>query len=152
YRRPVSDVILPMMYNTLLIMAPAIVIAILTGIALGSVLGWRRGERIEAIASLVVLIPRSMPVLWVSILVLMFFSCWLNWFPIGGIRTPGFFPETWIETIPGYDVARHMVLPLMVAFVYFVPDPLMIMRTSMLEARGEDYITFAKATGLPDNE
>lgn len=150
FHRPVSEVILPMLANTLLIMAPAVLLAMLIGIGVGSMLGWRRGTRMENVGSLLGLLPASIPVFWTGILALMLFGYWLKWFPLGGIRTPGFFPEQWFERVPGFDVAHHMVLPVVVAVTYFISDPLMIMRTSMIRERSEDYITYARAAGFSD--
>jgi len=149
YRQPVLEVVAPALLNTLILMAPAVVLATLFGIVLGSRLGWRRGDRIELIGSLLMLIPRSLPIFWIGIILLMIFSYWLGWFPIGGMRTPAFIPTTPIERVPGYDLAIHLALPLLAAVIYFLADPLMIMRTAMLEAAGEDYVTFARAKGLP---
>jgi len=151
YRRPVLDVLLPMLWNTLLLMGIAVVAATVIGITVGSWLGWRRGEAIEQLGTLAVLIPRALPVFWVAILLQMAFAYGLGWFPIGGIHTPAFIPETALERLPGYDVAMHMVLPLLAAIITFVTDPLMIMRTSMLEVAGDDFLTFARATGLPES-
>jgi len=95
-----------------------------------------------------VLIPRALPIFWIGILLQMAFAYGLGWFPIGGMRTPAFIPETRLEQLPGYDLGVHMVLPLLAAAIYFVTDPLMIMRTSMLEVAGDDFVTFARATGL----
>jgi peptide/nickel transport system permease protein len=80
----------------------------------------------------------------------MAFAYGLGWFPTAGMRTPAFIPETRLEQLPGYDLAIHMALPLLAAVIYFVTDPLMIMRTSMLEVAGDDFVTFARATGLPE--
>lgn len=150
FRRPVVEVILPMIGNTLILMAPAIVLAVAGGIGAGAWLAWHRGDRIERIGNLVVLLPRSLPIFWIGILFLMVFSYWLQLLPIGGMRTPGFVPETAIESLPGYDLVLHLVLPLTVATLYFVSDPLMIMRTSTLEVSSEDYIMYARATGLSE--
>ncbi len=150
FRRPVLDVLLPMLGNTLLLMGVAMTLATLIGIIVGAYLGWKRGQRVEQIGSLLVLIPRSLPIFWIGIMLLMAFSYGLEWFPIGGIGTPAFIPETPIEALPGYDLVRHMILPVLTATIYFVSDPLMIMRTSMLEVVEEDFITFARARGLPE--
>ena len=150
FRRPVFDVIAPMLLNTLLLMGTAMAIATAIGVFAGAYLGWRRGDRIEQIVGLVVLVPRSLPIFWIGVMLLMIFSYGLGWFPIGGLRTPAFIPENAWEELPGFDVGRHMVLPVLTAVIYFVSDPLMIMRTSMLEVVEEDFITFARARGLPD--
>ena len=148
YRRPVLEILLPMLWNTLLLMGFAVTAATLVGIAVGSWLGWRRGDKTEQIGTLLVLIPRALPIFWIGILLQMAFAYGLGWFPIGGMRTPAFIPETRLEQLPGYDLGVHMVLPLLAAVIYFVTDPLMIMRTSMLEVAGDDFVTFARATGL----
>ena len=150
YRRPVLDILLPMLWNTMLLMGFAVTAATLVGIAVGSWLGWRRGDTTEQIGTLLVLIPRALPIFWIGILLQMAFAYGLGWFPTGGIRTPAFIPETRLEHLPGYDVGMHMVLPLLAAVIYFVTDPLMIMRTSMLEVAGDDFLIFARATGLPE--
>ena len=147
YRRPVLEILLPMLWNTLLLMGFAVTAATLVGIAVGSWLGWRRGDKTEQIGTLLVLIPRALPIFWIGILLQMAFAYGLGWFPIGGMRTPAFIPETRLEQLPGYDLGVHMVLPLLAAAIYFVTDPLMIMRTSMLEVAGDDFVTFARATG-----
>lgn len=148
YRRPVLDVLLPMLWNTVMLMGITLVLATVIGVVVGAYLGWKRGQRIETIGSLLVLVPRSLPVFWIGIMLAMIFSYWLAWFPIGGLRTPAFIPETPVQNLPGYDVAQHMFLPVLTSVIYFVSDPLMIMRTSMLEVTEEDFIMFARARGL----
>lgn len=151
FRQPVSDILVTPVLNSLLLMLPAILIAIALGVLLGSHLGWRRGAGIERWGNMIVLVPRTLPVFWLGIIVLVVFAYGLNWFPIGGMRTPAFIPETWWQQLPGFDVAHHLVLPFAVAVLHLVSEPLMIMRTSMIEVINEDYITFAHARGLPDS-
>lgn len=150
FREPVREVLAPAMANTLILMAPSVFFAVLFGVILGTRLGWHRGAWSEAGGNILVLLLRSLPAFWIGIVVLMIFSYRLGWFPIGGIRTPGFFPEGWVEELPGFDVARHLVLPVVAATLYFLADPLMIMRTAMIEARTEDFIAYAEARGLSE--
>jgi peptide/nickel transport system permease protein len=152
YRRPVLDVLKPMLWNTIVLMGVAMIIATIIGVSVGAYLGWKRGHRIETIGSLLVLIPRSLPIFWIGMMLLMVFSYGLGWFPIGGLRTPAFIPETPIQELPGYDLIQHMALPVLTSVIYFVADPLMIMRTSMLEVIEEDFILFARARGLRDSK
>ena len=152
YRRPVMEIILPALWNTVLLLGPAVLIAILAGVSIGAWLGWKRGQAVEAVGSLLVLIPRALPAFYIGMVVLFLFAYHQNWFPIGGIRTPAFYPETWYEALPGFDLARHLVLPVLAATIYFIADPLMIMRSAMLEVRKEDFISFARARGLPERD
>lgn len=150
FRQPVMAILLPALGNTVILMLPSVLLAILVGIAAGSWLGWRRGGVAETIGSIAVLVPRSVPAFWIGIILLLVFSYTLGWFPIGGIRTPAFVPESALEALPGYDLLQHLVLPVAAAALYFVADPIMIMRTAMLETRSEDFITYAEARGLSD--
>jgi peptide/nickel transport system permease protein len=92
YRRPVLEVVQPMLENTLLLMTPVVVLAISIGITAGTWLGWRRGGRAEEIGALLVLIPRALPVFWIGIIFLALFAYQLRWFPIAGMRESFFFP------------------------------------------------------------
>jgi peptide/nickel transport system permease protein len=152
FRRPVLEVLVEPLLNTLILMLPAVLIAIGAGIAFGSRLGWRRGSRSEAVWNLVILVPRAIPVFWLAIILLVVFSYQLGWFPIGGMKTMAFIPHTWWEALPGYDLLRHLALPLLVAVLTFISDPLLIMRTSMIDVADEDFVTFARARGLPEKK
>ena len=148
YRRPVTEVIAPMLANTLLLMLPIVVFAIGLGIAIGTWLGWRRGERVEELGAVLVLVPRALPVFWTGIVFLSLFAYKLQWFPIGGIRETFFYPESWYQFIPYYDVLRHLVLPVATGVLASMADPLMIMRTSLIEVRDEEFMILARARGL----
>jgi peptide/nickel transport system permease protein len=152
FRRPVAEVLGTPLLNTLLLMGPAVLISIFLGVVLGSNMGWRRGSAVERWGNIIALIPRTLPVFWLGIIVLVVFSYNLEWFPVGGMRTTAFIPETWWEELPGFDVAQHLALPVLVAVLSMVSDPLMIMRTSMIEVIHEDYVTFARARGLSESD
>ena len=85
FRRPVLEILLPALWNTLLLMGFAVTAATLIGIAVGSWLGWRRGSRREGAAVVGLLALRSTPSFFVGIMVLMIFSYQLGWFPPGGM-------------------------------------------------------------------
>jgi peptide/nickel transport system permease protein len=150
FRRPVVEVVWPMFVNTLVLMTPVVVLSIVVGIALGTWLGWRRGDRIEEIGAVLVLIPRALPVFWIAIVLLALFAYELRWFPIGGMRQPFFYAETWWQELPFFDLARHLFLPVLAGVLTSMADPLMIQRTALIEVRHEDFMTLAKARGLTE--
>ena len=80
---------------------------------------------------------------------LLVFAGGLHWFPTGGMVTAGI-QSTGIEY--AWDVARHMVLPVltMVAVVY--AQYLMVMRASLLEEMSADYLVTARAKGLREDD
>jgi peptide/nickel transport system permease protein len=150
FRRPVLEVVQPMLENTLLLMTPVVGLAIGIGIAAGTWLGWRRGGRAEELGALLVLIPRALPVFWIGIILLALFAYQLRWFPIAGMRETFFFPNNAWQALPGYDVASHLVLPVITGVLVTMADPMMIQRTALLEVRGEDFMVLARARGLSD--
>jgi peptide/nickel transport system permease protein len=148
FRRPVVEVVLPMLENTLLLMVPVVGFAIIIGIAGGTWLGWRRGSRGEEFGAVLVVITRALPVFWIGIILLSLFAYQLRWFPVGGMRETFFFAMNAWQALPGYDVASHLVLPVLTGVLVTMADPLMIQRTALLEVRGEDFMTLARARGL----
>lgn len=149
YREPVITVITPRLVNTLMLMGPAMIMAMILGTIFGSYLGWRRGSKREKIGVLLSFLFRSFPVYLVGIVAIMVFSFHLGWFPLGGIRTIGLVSFSWIERF--LDLSHHLILPLVVALVYFIGDVVVIARTSILELIGEEFLEFAKARGLSDS-
>jgi peptide/nickel transport system permease protein len=149
YREPVMDVIIPRLINTLILMVPVMIMAIIGGTVLGSYLGWRRGSKRERIGVILSLFTRSFPIYLSGIIVIMLFSELLGWFPLGGMRTIGRISSSWIGNF--IDFTHHLALPLTVALLYYIGDIVMIARTSILEIIGEEFLEFAKARGLSDS-
>ncbi len=85
---------------------------------------------------------------WIGIILLALFAYQFRWFPIGGMQEAFFFPTNAWQALPGYDIASHLVLPVITGVLVTMADPLMIERTALLEVRGEDYMTLARARGL----
>jgi peptide/nickel transport system permease protein len=150
YREPVVEIIGPKLFNTLILMGPAVIMAIIGGSIIGSHLGWRRGSTKERLGVIFSLFIRSFPIYLSGIISLMIFSHWLGWFPLGGMRTIGKISFSWMESF--LDVTHYMILPLAVAFLYYIGDVVVISRTSMLELIGEEFLEFAQARGLGDSK
>ncbi len=148
-RTPVIDEIAKRVGPTLLLFGSAVVISYLLGILLGTVLAWRRGSKLELSAIVVSLFFYSMPVFWFGLVLLWVFAFQLNWLPLGGIG--GFNPDTG-DPLTGvalvWDVLKHMALPLGNLVILGLAGNVLLMRNSMLEVMGEDYILTAKAKGL----
>ena len=108
------------------------------------------GKLREKIGVILGLLMQSFPIFVSGIFVLMVFSYWLGWFPLGGIRSAEH--QAWTGIPKVWDVLRHLILPLAVAVLCYIGDIMMISRTSMLELIGEEFLEFSKARGLPDSK
>jgi len=146
---PVIDEISIRIGPTILLFGSAVVISYLLGVFLGAILAWRRGTKMEISAIVVSLFFYSMPVFWFGLVLLWFFSYTLHIFPLQGIG--GFNPTTG-DPYSGFqmvgDVLWHMALPLGNLVILGLAGHVLLMRNSMLEVMGEDYILTAKAKGL----
>jgi peptide/nickel transport system permease protein len=89
-----------------------------------------------------------MPTFWLALLLMMFFGVYLDWLPISGLTSLGFRQFTFWEKVQ--DLAAHIFLPVLVAAFAGLAGMSRYMRGSMLEVIRQDYITTARAKGLPE--
>ncbi|MDE3720003.1 ABC transporter permease [Nocardiopsis sp. N85] len=150
YREPVTELILERIGPTILLAGTGTLIAALLGLFLGVRAGWRPGGPADRINTTVALFFWSVPTFWLGLLLIVLFASGRDplpgLFPTGGMTTPGVTGTVNVVL----DTAWHMVLPVstMVAVIY--AQYLMIMRSSLMDERGADYLTTARAKGLRD--
>ena len=131
--------------NTLWLILPAEAFAIILGVGLGLFAAWRRGRAADVAAVTFSLFMWALPIFFLGIILLI---AGANWFglPAGGRITIGadfdsFFALAW-------DVGRHLLLPTLTLGLALLGEYMLIMRSSVLDVFGEDYILTARAKGL----
>lgn len=144
----VFDILVYRLWNTLLLMSAGMFLTFSIGIGLGILMAWRRNGPLDFGATLVALVFQSAPPFITGLLLLMSFSYWLDIFPTGGMSSPGNRFETFWTFVFSADFFQHLVLPTVTITAYFLATPMLIMRDSMLEILGSDFIEYAKAKGL----
>jgi len=144
---PVTDVIGQRFWPTILLIGFAELIAIVVGLAVGAYAGWRRGGVGDRIGSGISLVLYSMPYFVIGMPLIIIFAAGLHWFPTSGMTTPGGDKDLWATL---YDLGRHLVLPLTAVSLGLIGAYSILMRASIIETRAEDYVTTARAKGLPD--
>lgn len=150
YNVPAVSILVDKLPATLILMFSAMIVSYGIGVFGGALMAWRRGSVGESIGITISLIFRSAPTFWVGIMAIYLFSVILGWLPSSGIRTAGYEAKTFFQLYFNWDFLRHLILPTIVASMYFLATPLLIMRNTMLEVLGEDYIEFARAKGLKE--
>ena len=145
---PVTDVIGQRFWPTILLIGIAEAIAIVIGLAVGAYAGWRRGGRADRIGSGISLILYSMPYFVIGMPLIVIFASGLGWFPTSGMLTVGATYPSVVDRLA--DFARHLALPLATVSLGLIGGYSILMRSSIIETRSEDYITTAKAKGLTD--
>ena len=131
---------------TLLLVGISTTISMVVGIWLGIRSGWRRGGSFDRSSMFVSLILYSMPEFWLGMLLLLLFSTALGWFPVGGRVSTSVSSMSTLEYI--VDVAEHLFLPVLTLALGYLGEFYLLMRSSLLDVLGEDYITTARAKGL----
>ncbi len=150
--RPVAAEIADRVGPTLLLFGTATILSVLIGIAGGVLLAWFRGTKGELGAIVASLFFYSMPIFWFGLILLYLFAYTWSLFPLGGI---GCVTQTG-ERITGFacavDVLWHMTLPLVSLVVLNFAGYVLLMRNSLLEVLGEDFVTVARAKGLKERK
>lgn len=92
----------------------------------------------------------AIPSFWLALLMMMLFGIQLDWLPISGVKSMDYDSLTLLGKI--WDRARHLILPLFVSSFGGLAGLSRYMRSNMLEVIRQDYITTARAKGLPENK
>ncbi len=150
YRAPVADIIWERLANTLVLMLSAILIAYAIGVPLGAWLSWRRGSGPDTAGIILGLMFRSAPMFWTGMMAILIFGVSLGWFPTSGMRTLPYEATGFFDKIFTLDFLAHLILPALIVALYYLGSPLLIMRNTMMEVYGEDFIEMARAKGLPE--
>ena len=144
----VTDILGYRFWNTVLLMAAGMCMTLVLGISAGIIMAWRRSGAIDFFGTVVGLIFQAAPPFITGLLLLMVLSYRLGLFPTGGMYAPGMRPEGIFDLLTTADFWHRLVLPTITVGMYYISTPMLIMRDSMLEVLGSDYIELARAKGL----
>lgn len=146
-KMPIIDLLKERLPWTLLLTGLSLVISTIIGVMFGAIAAWKRGTKTDVNLLTGFMFLSAMPSFWVGMILVSIFSAQLGWFPVFGAET------AW-ENYTGWDrikdIASHLVLPLTTLVLISVSSTFMVMRYSMLNVLGEDYIMMAKAKGVKD--
>ena len=145
FRVPVLQKIGERLLPTVLLVGVATILAVLLGLWLGTRSAWRRGSRFDRISTGVALTLWSTPTFWLGMLLLGSSS---GLFPTAGIVDTDTPPDFLSQAV---DVAHHMVLPTITLVAVIYAQYQLVMRSSLIEEMGADYLTTARAKGLRDD-
>jgi len=146
-KRPIADLLKERMPWTLLLAGLGLVISTIIGVMFGAISAWRRGTSVDANLLTMFMFLSAMPSFWIGMILVSIFSAQLGLFPVFGAES-GWSNLTGMDRF--YDILRHLALPLTTLVLISVTNTFMIMRYSMLNVLGEDYIMMAKAKGVRD--
>jgi peptide/nickel transport system permease protein len=146
-RRPVSEVLLSKLWNTVLLIMLGQVLAIVLGVLLGLLAGWKRKTPVDVGALSFSLVAWGIPTFWLGIILLAAGSAWFG-LPTAGIVSPENTGKPLLSVLP--DLGRHLLMPTLTLMIVYLGEYMLIMRSSIIEVLGEDYILTARAKGMTD--
>ncbi len=145
YNKSVLSLILINMPRTLSIVGISVILAHILSIILGSIQAYFHDSKFDYGMTALTYFFYSMPSFWLGIMIILFFSINLGWFPSGGLSNP-------LNPNPGFGSwLSHTTLPVLTLILVTVAGWGRYMRTSMTEHLVQDYVRTARSKGLKES-
>ena len=135
-KRPVAQIIRERFPATAKLAFVSMLLAVIIGMSTGIIAATFRNTIYDWVVMVLSLTGISMPVFWLGMMLILVFASGLGWFPVGGYGQSGDF--------------RHLFLPAISLAAISIGYIARMMRSSMLEVIGKDYIRTARAKGLSE--
>ena len=149
YGKPVVDVIVEPMKNTVFINIFATILALGITIPLGIFCAVKKGSKRDLTVQVTTLIGYSIPTFIIAIVFIWLFAVVLGWFPVSGMQTAG--SLDWSDWDKFWDKMYHLALPLIIMTFASLGGMTRFVRASMIEALSMDCIRTARAKGLKES-
>ena len=145
FSRPVREVVLERLPNTLLLMGSATALSFCAGSLLGIAAGAKPGSVRDRLLSVGSLALYAVPSFWLGLLLVVAFAVKLRWLPSSGIETIASGKYGFARAA---DIAEHLILPVAALGMIYLALYLRMMRAGMVEAWRQDFVLAAQARGL----
>lgn len=133
YQQPVLPLVIERIPATLYLAVTALAISLVIAIPIGVISAVKRDTAIDSAAMVLALLGQSIPGFWIGIMLIFLFSVQLGWLPTSG-----------------WNSADSIILPAVTLGLALVGRNARLIRSSMLEVLGEDYVKAARAKGLSE--
>ncbi len=147
----VSSIIARYLPWTLFSVGLALLISFSLGILIGLAMGYWRGLWFDNLMTAIASILSGLPDYIIALLIIVIFGVQLRWFDIGSVRggvDPTIIPAFSFEYIG--SILSFAAMPILIYVLASIGTWILSMKSSTLSTLGEDYITVAKARGLPE--
>ena len=133
FQRPALELVVERLPATALLAVTALAWSTLAGFVFGVVGAVKRDGWLDLFVRLIALSGQAIPVFWLGLLLILFFSLRLRWLPTGGIGG-----------------VEHLILPAVSLGAYYMSAVTRLVRASLIEALSQDYVRTARAKGLSE--
>ena len=148
YRRPVSEILTERFLSSLILMTAAWLLSGIIGFTVGSVMGMHRDTPIDKVLKKVCYLLSSAPTFWLGLLLLLVFSVWLGWFPVGFSTPIGMLNQD-VTLLQRF---HHLILPALTLSLMSFSGVALQTREKLIEVLESDYVLFARARGETDRQ
>jgi peptide/nickel transport system permease protein len=128
---PVATLIRERLPATVELTVAALLIAVAVAIPAGIVSAVKRGSALDRLAMVGAVAGQAVPIFWLALLLIAFFGVYLRWLPVFGRGS-----------------LAHLVLPAVSLSTVILGRLARLVRSSMLEVLGQDYVRTARAKGV----
>lgn len=135
FQRPVLELVLERLPATALLAIAALAWSTLLGFVFGVIAALKPGGVLDVLVRGVALAGQAMPVFWLGLVLILFFAMKWRLLPTSG-----------------YGEFRHLILPALTLGAYYTSAVTRLVRASLIEVMGEDYIRTARSKGLPTRQ
>jgi ABC-type dipeptide/oligopeptide/nickel transport system permease component len=132
-KKPVITKIGDALPNTLKLMVPSFVLAMILAFILGVLAATYRDSWWDNIVKFLAVLGQALPGFWVAIMAVLIFSVQLEWLPVAGMDTPA-----------------NYILPVSTIVFFTMPGMMRLVRSTMLDVLDSEYIKMARIKGLPE--
>jgi peptide/nickel transport system permease protein len=149
YGKPVADVIVQNMGISFGISLVAMILEYIIAIPLGIKAACNQYGKIDYTVTVLTMMGISLPTFFLAALLIQVFAVNLGWFPVSGLASANLSVDasSWTRF---WDVAWHLVLPMLTLVILSIGGLMRHTRTNMLEVLNADYIRTARAKGLSE--
>lgn len=145
--QPVFAVLRPALFNTFLLAFAAATLTWAVSIPLGILAAVRQNSWVDRLSSLVAFLGISVPEVFLALLFILL-AAKTGWFPVGGMRSVDYEQLSWLGKLG--DVLHRLILPAVVLATVPLASRMRQMRGNLLDVLRADYVTTARAKGLPE--
>lgn len=153
YRQPALDLVLGAFPATIELAVFAFVLAVALAVPLGVVAALKRGTAADGAITLLGLLGQSIPNFWLGIMLILVFGLYLRWFPISG-HVPFLLPlmngEVGLALGNLPRTLYFLAMPGLAVATYSLARNTRLVRSSMLEVLGQEYVRAARSKGLAE--
>ncbi len=132
-RRPALPIVLERLPATILLAGTSLLLTVVVAIPLGVLGAIKRGSAWDRLSLILAMGGKAIPNFWFGVMLILLFSIWLGWLPSFG-------SGSW----------RHLIMPTITLALGNVAVITRIVRSSMIDAMGEDYVRTARSKGLTE--